>query len=215
MRVDGIPATKPATPVTGESSITVEDEGWVSRAAHKLLGALKDLSVDVPARVLDAGSSTGGFTQVLLRHGAKRVYAVDVGTDQLAPELRSDARVVVHEQTNLRDLTLAHVEGEPVGLVVSDVSFISLTLLLEPMFGVLDERGEALLMVKPQFEVGRARLARGGVVRDPADRAYAVTRVTNAAAELGWTCLATAESTLPGPAGNVETFIHLRRTHLC
>ncbi|WP_425309483.1 TlyA family RNA methyltransferase [Ammonicoccus fulvus] len=215
VRVDGVPVTKPALPVTEETSLAVDDEGWVSRAAHKLLGALTELSVSVPARVLDAGSSTGGFTQVLLRNGATRVYAVDVGTDQLAPELRSDPRVVVHEQTNLRDLTLDHVDGRPVDLVVSDVSFISLTLLLEPMLGVLDEHGEALLMVKPQFEVGRELLGKGGVVRDPAHRAQAVTRVTDAAAALGWTCIATVESTLPGPAGNVETFIHLRRTHLC
>ena len=215
VRVDGVPVTKPALPVTTESSLEVEDDGWVSRAAHKLLGALTDLAVEVPARVLDAGSSTGGFTQVLLRNGAKRVYAVDVGTDQLAPELRSDDRVVVHEQTNIRDLTLAHVEDEPVDLVVADVSFISLRLLLQPLMSVLNERGEALLMVKPQFEVGRDRLGRGGVVRGPADRAYAVTQVTDAAAELGWSCVATAESRLPGPAGNVETFIHLRRTHLC
>lgn len=215
VRVDGTPVTKPSTAIEPGSRLEVDADEWVSRAAYKLLGALADLSVDVPSRVLDAGSSTGGFTQVLLSRGAERVYAIDVGTDQLAPELRRDPRVVVHERTNLRDLTLAHVEDRPVDLLVADVSFISLTLLLAPMLSVLAEEGEALLMVKPQFEVGRGLLGKGGVVRDPAHRTRAVARVTEAAAELGWTSVGTAESTLPGPAGNVESFLQLRRTHLC
>lgn len=215
VRVDGTPVTKPSTAIEPGSRLEVDADEWVSRAAYKLLGALADLSVDVPSRVLDAGSSTGGFTQVLLSRGAERVYAIDVGTDQLAPELRRDPRVVVHERTNLRDLTLAHVEDRPVDLLVADVSFISLTLLLAPMLSVLAEEGEALLMVKPQFEVGRGLLGKGGVVRDPAHRTRAVARVTEAAAELGWTSVGTAESTLPGPAGNVECFLQLRRTHLC
>lgn len=212
--VAGSPVTRPATAVTADAPVTVTDDGWVSRAAYKLLGALADLEVSVPARVLDAGSSTGGFTQVLLSRGAERVYAVDVGTDQLAPELRGDARVVVHERTNLRDLTLAHVDGSPVDMVVADVSFISLTLLVKPMLAVLHQQGEALLMVKPQFEVGRDRLGRGGVVRDAASRTQAVTMVVAAAEDLGWTCLGRAESRLSGPAGNVEYFVHLRPTHL-
>lgn len=213
--VAGCRITKPATPVAADVVLTVADEVWVSRAAYKLLGALTDLRVSVPARVLDGGASTGGFTQVVLALGAERVYAVDVGTDQLTAELRRDSRVVVHERTNLRDLTLAHVEGQPVDLVVADVSFISLTLLLAPMLAVLHDRGEALLMVKPQFEVGRDQLGKGGVVRDPALRDQAVATVVAAAEGRGWSCVGRAESILPGPAGNVEVFIQLRSTHLC
>jgi 23S rRNA (cytidine1920-2'-O)/16S rRNA (cytidine1409-2'-O)-methyltransferase len=213
--VDGDPVTRPATSVAADAALTVDDAGWVSRAAYKLLGALDDLEVTVPARVLDAGASTGGFTQVVLSRGAERVYAVDVGTDQLALELRSDPRVVVHEQTNVRDLTLADVDGQPVDLVVADVSFISLRLLLAPLLGVLEDHGTALLMVKPQFEVGREHLGKGGVVRDPALRACVVDAVVRAAEHHGWGCAGRAESRLPGPAGNVEYFVHLRPAHLC
>lgn len=211
VRVNGITVTKPSTVVQLTDPLEVRDDGWVSRAAYKLLGALDDLGVRVPPRVLDAGSSTGGFTQVLLSRGAQQVYAVDVGTDQLAPELRADARVVVHEQTNLRELTLAHIDDVPVDLVVADVSFISLRLILAPMLAVLHEHGEALLLVKPQFEVGRDRLGKGGVVRDSGLRQEAVDGVVAVAANLGWHREATAESRLPGPAGNVEHFVHLRR----
>jgi 23S rRNA (cytidine1920-2'-O)/16S rRNA (cytidine1409-2'-O)-methyltransferase len=215
VRVEGRAVHKPGTSVTAEVALEVEEDHWVSRAAHKLLGALDDLDIMVPPRALDAGASTGGFTHVLLDRGATHVYAVDVGTDQLAPELRRDPRVTVHERTNLRHLTLDHVDGEPVHLVVADVSFISLTLLLEPMLGVLDRTGTALLMVKPQFEVGRELLGKGGVVRDPELHAAAVARVAAAARTLGWQHTGTAESRLPGPAGNVEFFLHLRSAHLC
>lgn len=211
VRLDGVAVTKPATIVRATDDLTVTDDGWVSRAAYKLLGGLDDLAVRVPRRVLDAGSSTGGFTQVLLSRGATRVYAVDVGTDQLAPELRADDRVVVHERTNLRDLTLSHVGGVPVALVVADVSFISLRLLLKPLLAVLRQDGAALLLVKPQFEVGRGRLGKGGVVRDPELRREAVDAVVAAAAELGWTSVGASLSRLPGPAGNAEHFIYLRR----
>ncbi len=140
---------------------------YVSRAAHKLVGALDDLGLVVGGRALDAGASTGGFTQVLLERGCREVVAVDVGTDQLAPSLRADPRVRVHEQTNLRDLSLDHVARQPVDLSVADVSFISLTLLIAPLAAVTDPAGTMLVMVKPQFEVGRSRLGKGGVVRDP------------------------------------------------
>lgn len=211
VRVGGVAVTKPATIVQPTDDLTVTDDGWVSRAAYKLLGGLDDLAVRVPRRVLDAGSSTGGFTQVLLSRGAKRVYAVDVGTDQLAPELRADDRVVVHERTNLRDLTLGHVGGAPVELVVADVSFISLRLLLKPVLAVLHQDGAALLLVKPQFEVGKERLSKGGVVRDPELRREAIGTVVAAAADLGWTSVGASPSRVPGPAGNAEHFIHLRR----
>lgn len=215
VRVGGVLISKPAASVPQDVELDVESDPWVSRAAHKLLGALDDLQVEVPARCLDAGASTGGFTQVLLSRGAEQVFAVDVGTDQLAPDLRRDPRVTVHERTNLRDLTLSHVGDLPVHLVVADVSFISLTLLLRPMLAVLDREGQALLMVKPQFEVGRERLGKGGVVRDAGLRAAAVVSVSAAADAEGWRTVGTAESRLPGPAGNVEYFVHLRSAHLC
>jgi 23S rRNA (cytidine1920-2'-O)/16S rRNA (cytidine1409-2'-O)-methyltransferase len=184
---------------------------YVGRAAHKLVGALADSGTTVHGRALDAGASTGGFTQVLLESGAERVYAVDVGHNQLAAAVRADPRVVVHEGTNLRELTLDSVENEPVDLVVADVSFISLTLILEQVLGVLRSDGVALLMVKPQFEVGRARLGSGGVVRREEDRIASVESVSKAAAALGWSEDWRGPSRLQGPAGNVEYFLRLRR----
>lgn len=215
--LDGRPVTKPSVIVAPTAELIVaEHVAWVSRAAHKLLGALDELGWDeLPPRVLDAGASTGGFSQVLLSRGAQRVYAVDVGHGQLVDQLREDPRVVTREGLNLRDLTLADLDGEPVDLVVSDVSFISLKLLLAPLFGVLrqgpvgaaEPRGKALLMVKPQFEVGRKRLTSSGVVREVADRDAAVAGVVAEAEALGWRAIWTAESQLPGPAGNVEYFV--------
>ncbi len=210
--VDGVVAAKPSVNVGDEADVDAPVDAYVGRAAHKLLGALADSHTSVHGRVLDAGASTGGFTQVLLEAGAERVYAVDVGHGQLADSLRSDPRVVVHEGTNLRDLTIGLVEDEPVDMVVADVSFISLRLILTPMLGVLRPEGTALLMVKPQFEVGRDRLGAGGVVRDEKDRTAAVDGVADTARELGWTEDWRGVSRLPGPAGNVELFLRLRRT---
>ena len=186
--------------------VTAADH-YVSRAAHKLAGALAASGLVVPPRVLDAGASTGGFTQVLLEAGAEHVYAVDVGHGQLTPELRADPRVVVRERLNLRDLTLENLDGEPVDLVVADVSFISLTLLLAPLFAVLRPSGAALLLVKPQFEVGRGGLDDRGVVRDEAARARAVDAVIEAAAGLGRRAVWQGVSQLPGESGNVEYFV--------
>lgn len=209
--VDGVVANRPSEQV-GEDCLLVADvDPWVSRAAHKLLGALDASGTHMPARVLDAGASTGGFTQVCLARGAERVYAFDVGHDQLAPELRDDPRVVPRDGLNLRDLTLADVEGEPVALVVGDVSFISLKLLLGPLLAVLGEDGTALLLVKPQFEVGRDMLGPGGVVRDEKARVRSVDEVAAAAAELGWRQTWRGPSELPGMEGNVEYFIRLDR----
>ena len=210
--VDGVVASKPSLPVVEAAQLEAPTDAYVGRAAHKLLGALADSGTAVAGRALDAGASTGGFTQVLLEAGAERVYAVDVGHDQLVAALREDHRVVVHEGTNLRDLTVDHVEGEPVDVVVADVSFISLRLLLAPMLGVLRPDGVALLMVKPQFEVGRERLGAGGVVRDERDRIAAVDGVAKAAEALGWSENWRGTSQLPGPAGNVEYFLRLRRS---
>lgn len=211
VQVDGVVARKPAEHVTSANRLEVSDAGWVSRAAYKLMGALDDAGVAVPGRVLDAGASTGGFTQVALDRGAELVFAVDVGHDQLAPAIRDDPRVEVREGLNLRDLTLADLDGAPVELVVADVSFISLTMILEPLVSVVVPTGDVVVLVKPQFEVGRARLGPGGVVRSEADRQRAIDQVSAAAQALGWSEQWRGDSRLAGESGNVEAFLHLRR----
>lgn len=209
--VNGAAAAKASLRVGYEDELVADAERWVSRAAHKLLGALDASGFTVRGRVLDAGASTGGFTQVCLERGADLVYAVDVGHDQLVAELRSDPRVRVHEGLNLRDLTLEHLDGQPVDRIVGDISFISLRLLLQPLLGVLPADGEALLLVKPQFEVGRERLGSGGVVRDERLRTEAVDTVVSDAAVLGWIERWRGISELPGASGNVEYFVRLTR----
>jgi 23S rRNA (cytidine1920-2'-O)/16S rRNA (cytidine1409-2'-O)-methyltransferase len=217
VRVGGVPATKPATGVTTDAAIVVvSDPGrpdYASRGGHKLAGAL---DVFEPAgfrvagrRCLDAGASTGGFTDVLLRRGAREVVAADVGYGQLAWPLRQDERVVVLDRTNVRALT-PELVGGPVDVVVADLSFISLRLVLAPLVSVTEPDGDLALMVKPQFEVGKERIGRGGVVRDVGLRAEAVAAVADAAAELGWGARMVARSPLPGPSGNVEFFVWLR-----
>lgn len=218
VKVQGAVARKAATGVTTDVAIVVvEDPGrpdYVSRGGHKLAGALAvfmPLGLGVEGRrVLDAGASTGGFTDVLLRAGARQVLAVDVGYGQLAWPIRQDDRVVVHDRTNIRDIDLALLDG-PVDLVVGDLSFISLTLLLGALLEVTAPDGDLALMVKPQFEVGKDRVGKGGVVRDPELRAEAVLAVARAATDRGWGPRAVATSPLPGPAGNVEFFLWLRR----
>lgn len=212
VRLNGRVVTRPSQPVRPQDQVATQPDPWVSRAAHKLLGALDASGITVPDRVLDAGASTGGFTQVLFSRGAGEVYAVDVGHNQLAGQLRDDPRVHVREGLNLRDLTLAHLDGRPVDLVVADVSFISMRLLLRPLFATLTVAGRALLMIKPQFEVGRERLGAGGVVRSAADRREAIEAVIADAAELGWAARWRSDSTLPGPAGNVEHFVCFERS---
>ncbi|GAA2102524.1 TlyA family RNA methyltransferase [Microlunatus panaciterrae] len=214
--INGRPARRVAEPVRAEDRLEVSDDdassrGYVSRAALKLLGALDDLELRVCGRALDAGASTGGFTQVLLERGCDEVVAVDVGHGQLDDRIRGDSRVVVWERTNLRDLTLHHVDHRQVDLVVADVSFISLTLLVRPLTSVLSPAGSLLLMVKPQFEVGRDRLGKGGVVRSEQLHRDAVAQVVAAAEEVGWHPQAVVRSRLPGPAGNVEFFVLFRR----
>lgn len=211
VRVDGDTVRRASRQLRAGESVEADAQPWVSRAAHKLLGALEDSGVAVPARVLDAGASTGGFTQVCLERGATRVYAVDVGHGQLAAEVRDDPRVAVREGLNLRDLTLADLDDAPVDLVVGDVSFISLRLLLPALFSALSRAGEALLLVKPQFEVGRERLGAGGVVRDESLRRRAVDDVAEAAEGLGWRELWRGRSALPGASGNVEFFVRFAR----
>jgi 23S rRNA (cytidine1920-2'-O)/16S rRNA (cytidine1409-2'-O)-methyltransferase len=212
--VNGIPATKPATMVDAETSIKLHGkrDDFVSRGGHKLAGALDAFSgvVVEGKRCLDAGASTGGFTDVLLRRGAEKVVAVDVGYGQLAWELRQDPRVVIHDRTNIRHLT-GEIIGDPIDLVVADLSFISLTLVLPALAAVSKPEADFVVMVKPQFEVGREKLGAGGVVRDPALRKGAVIEVADSAYDVGLGTLGIAASPLPGPAGNVEYFLWLRR----
>jgi len=218
VKVSGALATKPATGVTTDVAIVVAEDpdrpDYVSRGGHKLAGALaafEPAGLVVPGRrCLDAGASTGGFTDVLLRHGAAQVVAVDVGYGQLAWKLQQDDRVVVHDRMNVRELT-PEVIGGTVDVVVGDLSFISLELVLDALLGVTAEAGDLALMVKPQFEVGKDRVGKGGVVRDPELRAEAVVSVAEAAARRGWGARAVTTSPLPGPSGNVEFFLWLRR----
>ena len=214
VRVGGLVATKSATGVDSASSLQVVGEvgdDYVSRGGHKLAGALDSLNGPpvTGRRCLDAGASTGGFTDVLLRRGAREVVAVDVGYGQLAWSLRTDDRVHLLERTNVRTLNPQLVA--PADLTVADLSFISLTLVLPALLSCTDDAGDALLMVKPQFEAGREAVGAGGVVRDPAVRADAVRRVAAAAMALGWGVAGVTASPLPGPAGNVEYFLWLRR----
>jgi 23S rRNA (cytidine1920-2'-O)/16S rRNA (cytidine1409-2'-O)-methyltransferase len=210
--VDGSVAERPGEQVAPSAAIHAPDDRFVSRGAHKLIGALDDLQLSVAGRALDAGASTGGFTQVLLARGCREVIAVDVGSNQLAPGLRADPRVRLQERVNLRDLRLEHVGGVPVDLVVADVSFISLRLLVGPLVSVTRDDGWVLLLVKPQFEVGRELLGKGGVVRTPAHQLQAISNLIDAAAEYGWRGVAAVASRLLGASGNREFFVLLRRT---
>lgn len=216
--LDGAPVTKAARQVDPAQALRVvapPTEEYASRGAHKLAGALDALGVRAPVvagrRALDAGASTGGFTDVLLRRGAAHVVAVDVGYGQLAWALQQDPRVTQLDRTNVRTLDPAAVAPAP-ELVVGDLSFISLTLVLPALVAAAAPDADFLLMVKPQFEVGKDRLGRGGVVRDPDLHVEAVATVVAAARDLGLDTRAVVPSPLPGPSGNVEYFIGLRRT---
>lgn len=188
------------------------EDGYVSRAGHKLAGALDAFpAVDVAGkRCLDAGASTGGFTDVLLRRGAGHVVAVDVGHGQLVPEIRHDARVSVHEGLNVRYMTPAEIGG-PVALTVADLSFISLTLVVAPLGACTEPGGDLVLMVKPQFEIGKDRLGRTGVVTSERERRLAVGKVAAAAVDAGLDLKGLAQSPLPGQDGNVEYFLWIKR----
>jgi 23S rRNA (cytidine1920-2'-O)/16S rRNA (cytidine1409-2'-O)-methyltransferase len=216
--VGGATATKAATQVETSAAVVVaEDDGepeYVSRGGHKLAGALAaftplGLTVD-GRRALDAGASTGGFTDVLLRAGAAEVVAVDVGYGQLAWSLQSDDRVTVVDRTNVRELTLEMIGDRPADLVVGDLSFIPLGLVLPALARCAAPDADLVLMVKPQFEVGRDRLGSGGVVRSTQLRAESVRKVAEQAAGLGLGVLGVTASPLPGPSGNVEYFLWLR-----
>ncbi|GAA3243296.1 TlyA family RNA methyltransferase [Actinocorallia longicatena] len=215
VKVGGQAATKAATQVETSAAIVVEEAAdgpdYVSRGGHKLAGALEAFHDLDPRgrRCLDAGASTGGFTDVLLRAGAGHVVAVDVGYGQIAWSLRTDDRVTVVERLNIRDMT-PEVVGEPPTLVVGDLSFISLTKVLAPIKGCVAPGADYAMMVKPQFEVGKERVGAGGVVRDPELRKEAVRDVAAYARSIGLGVVSVTASPLPGPSGNVEYFLWLR-----
>lgn len=217
VRVDGVVVTRASLPVSSDAAVTVDDAAarFVSRGAHKLMSALDAFAprgLAVAGRTaLDVGASTGGFTQVLLERGAIRVTAVDVGHGQLDPSLAGDPRVDSREGVNVRDLPPPSA-GEEVGVIVGDLSFISLRLVLAPVLAWLADDGDALLMIKPQFEVGKGRLGRGGVVTDRAALAGAVADVCAAIADEGLGVAGIARSGLSGPRGTVEFFVWARRT---
>jgi 23S rRNA (cytidine1920-2'-O)/16S rRNA (cytidine1409-2'-O)-methyltransferase len=211
----GLVLSKASLQVPEDRDLAVEhtdEDNYVSRAGHKLAGALDafpEVIVD-GKRCLDAGASTGGFTEVLLRRGAAHVVAVDVGHGQLVPQLREDPRVAVHEGMNVRYMTPADIGGEA-ELTVADLSFISLTLVTHPLAVCTRPGGDLVLMVKPQFEIGKDRLGRTGVVTSERERRMAVEKVANAALDAGLDLCGLAQSPLPGQDGNVEYFLWIKR----
>ncbi|WP_028266669.1 TlyA family RNA methyltransferase [Arthrobacter sp. MA-N2] len=215
VRSGGSILAKAAQQVSGETELDVQahaEDAYVSRAGHKLAGALAAFPSVLVAgkRCLDAGASTGGFTDVLLRQGAAHVVAVDVGHDQLVPSLRKDPRVTVHEGLNVRYMAPEQIGG-PAELTVADLSFISLTLVLHPLAACTEPGGDLVLMVKPQFEVGKERLSRTGVVTSDHERRRAVAQVAKGAVDAGLELCGLAPSALPGQDGNVEYFLWMRR----
>ena len=211
--VDGKRADKPSAPVKPEAAIEVREgpRPYVSRGGIKLKKALEEFSIDLNQRlVLDVGCSTGGFTDCALQQGAARVLAVDVGYGQLAWSLRQDPRVKLYERTNIRHLTREEL-GEPAEVAVIDVSFISLSLVLPVVKGLLNDQGQVVALIKPQFEAGRGRVVKRGVVRDPLVHREVIARVVQAAADSGMTFKALTYSPLLGPEGNIEYLIHLQK----
>lgn len=211
--VNGLPAAGAATQVDPSTPISIADDGrrFVSRGGDKLDHALSRFDVAVEGkRWLDAGASTGGFTDRLLQGGAVAVAAVDVGYGQLDWSLRADARVIVIERRNVRELAASDLPWVPRG-VVADLSFISLTLVLPALASVAAASSDFILLVKPQFEAGRDAVGRGGVVRDPAQWRVALGRVVGTGHEIGLGLVAATVAEPPGPAGNREFFVHLRQ----
>src|SRR5213083_1778407 len=208
--VDGERVDKAGALISPEAEVELRGRSpYVSRGGEKLTHALDHFNINVVGKMcIDVGASTGGFTDCLLQRGASRVYAVDVGTGQLDARLRRDPRVVVMEQTNARALD-PRIFGEQPTLATIDVAFISLEKVLPAVFGVLAPRGEVIALVKPQFEVGREAVGKGGVVRDPALHRAAVQRLARYAVIRGWHVLGVTASPLRGPKGNREFFLHL------
>jgi 23S rRNA (cytidine1920-2'-O)/16S rRNA (cytidine1409-2'-O)-methyltransferase len=214
VRVNGQRVDKPGDKVAVDASIDVDEAlPFVSRGGFKLAAALDHFRVDPGGRTcLDAGASTGGFTDCLLQRGAVRVHCVDVGRGQLDWKLRSDPRVLLHEGVNARYLTAAEL-GEPVSLAVCDVSFISVTLILPVLPPLLHDRSEIIVLVKPQFEVGREQVGKGGIVREPALHDAACEKVRSAAGRLGFEALDLMPSPILGAEGNREFLLYGRYPH--
>jgi 23S rRNA (cytidine1920-2'-O)/16S rRNA (cytidine1409-2'-O)-methyltransferase len=216
VKVDGQLIDKPGTEVTVTSKIEIKQKpAYVSRGGEKLAKALQLFQIDVTGRTcLDGGISTGGFTDCLLQAGAKRVYGVDVGYGQVAWSLRQDDRVILKERTNFRYLTLSELYGDetPADLGVMDLSFISLNKVLEPLWNLLIDPKEIILLIKPQFEVGRSRVGKKGVVRNSIDRSQAIFEVLETARKLGWQDRGLTFSPVRGPAGNIEYLLWLDRS---
>lgn len=208
--VQGRKPTKAGQLVDPDATITVMGRPeYVSRGGYKLAAGLDHFGINVSGRVcMDVGASTGGFTDCLLKRGAVRVHAVDVGAGQLDWSLRTDPRVVVHERLNARELRWEHI-GERVSLIVCDVSFISVTLILPAIAPLLEQGGEMLILVKPQFEVGKGQVGKGGIVRDPALHRAACERVDGAVRALGFTT-GIVESPILGAEGNREFLLYAR-----
>jgi 23S rRNA (cytidine1920-2'-O)/16S rRNA (cytidine1409-2'-O)-methyltransferase len=215
VQVDGAPVRKPSSLVRRDQHLIVGGPAprFVSRGGEKLQHALETFRIDVEGRrCLDAGISTGGFTDCLLQSGAAEVLGFDVGYGQLAERLRRDERVVLRERTNVRSLTVDDVGSQPVDLLVTDLSFISLETVLPVLLRLVAADGSAVVLCKPQFEVGRASIGKGGIVRDPAEWARALERVAGTAARCDWTCVGAVTSPIRGAAGNVEFLMLLRPT---
>ena len=210
--VAGQRAEKPGLRVPEDASIELESgEKYVGRGGLKLEAALHHFEISAEGKIcLDIGSSTGGFTDCLLEHGAARVHAVDVGRGQLAWKLRNDSRVIVHEGLNARYLAAADI-GELVQICVADVSFISLALILPAAFALLTEAADMIVLIKPQFELSPAKVGRGGIVRNPDFRAEAIEKIRRFVEGNGKRWLGVIESPVPGREGNVEFLAHLRR----
>ncbi len=211
--VDGQPAYKAGSLTSTQSDIRLKEDDipYVSRGGVKLASALDRFGV-IPADmiVMDIGCSTGGFTDCVLKRGAKKVYAVDVGYGQLDWSLRNDPRVILLEKTNIRNLEKNRIP-ELADLIVIDVSFISLTLVLPRLHAFLNENGDVIALIKPQFEVGRSEVEKGGVIRDDKKRLSAVEKISSFSEKAGFHVMDMCESPLPGQKGNREYFIHLRR----
>jgi 23S rRNA (cytidine1920-2'-O)/16S rRNA (cytidine1409-2'-O)-methyltransferase len=212
VRIDGAPATKPGTRVREPAAVLVDPgPAHVGRGALKLAGALDAFAVEPQGRIaVDVGASTGGFTETLLARGAARVYAVDVGRGQIHERLRTDPRVVVRDRVNARALSPADVP-EPCSLATVDVSFISVAKILPALLSVLAPEAEAVVLVKPQFEVGRGEVGRGGIVKDPAGHERSLRTVAVAAQAAGYRVAGACPSPILGAEGNREFFLHLVR----
>lgn len=212
--VNGVPVTKAGAQIAPDAEIALRqpDHPYVGRGGVKLAHALDHFQIDVHGMIcLDAGASTGGFTDCLRQRGAAKVYAIDVGRGQLAWKLQQDPAVIMHDQTNLRLLD-PHTIPDPIDCVTLDLSFISLTKVFPTVHQCVRSGGTVLALIKPQFEVGRAKIGKGGIVRNDADREMAVNAVVAAAAMLGWKHLGTVPSPITGADGNVEFLAQFRKT---